>query len=298
MSSNNLRVIYNNVADSSTTTITGSSTAGVTSTTNLKKDPKSLVWRSGLSSTTVVKANLLLTFPSAIIGGVILPFCNLTSEATVRIRGYSGNVPTLGGTIDVPTITATGNLLFDTGNVYACQYQPLGIWGWGTLPLGVNAYSYGGGTYARVWIPEQMACTSLVIEIIDNNPAQYIEVSRVVLGAYWSPKYNTSFGLSTSMKDLSTHERNESGDLVTNRGIKYNSMSFDLKWMTPSDRLDFTRILKGNGLPRPLFISLFPNDSDPVKEQGHQIYGKLSQLAGIEHNIFDMYSTNIDIEEV
>lgn len=284
------------MADSAT--ITASSTTGTTSTNNLKKDSKSLVWRSQTSSTTSVKANLVLSFTSSIIGGVILPFCNLTSAATVRVRGYTGAAPTLGGTVDAPTISTTGTLIFDTGNVLACPYQPLGLWSWGTLPLGVNSYSYGGGTYARVWFP-QIACTSIVIEIIDTNTAQYIEASRVLVGSYWSPKFNTSYGLVTSTKDLSTHERSESGDLITNRGIRFNSMSFDLNWLTPDDRLSFTRILKGNGTPKPLLISLFPDNSDDyIKEQVHQIYGKLSQLNSVTHPMYEMYSTQIEIEEI
>ncbi len=379
--SNKLRIVYQNLVNSTAPINTSSTASAATPSSNLTKDTKSLVWRSA-TSPTAAKANLVLSFPSTIVGGVILPFCNLSSEATIRIRGYTGNTPTLGSTTtasitttsgsnivtgsflniavgDVlstnsytqagttvligstttslilstnalgtvsnystlftsPTnsivntlsggpskndvITTTGTLIFDSGAVLAAPYQPLGLWSWGSLPLGVNSYSYGGGTYGRVWLPDnqQLACTSILIEILDvTNISGYIELSRLVIGAYWSPKFNTSFGLSTNTKDLSTHQRSESGDLVTNRGTRHNSMSFDLKWLTPIDRLEFTRILKGNGLPKPLFISLFPDSSeDWSKEQSHQIYGKLSQLVGIEHSIFDIYSTSIEIEEV
>ncbi len=298
MAANNLRIIYNNLADSAT--ITASSTASASTTTaNLIKDAKTSIWRSATSSTTSVKANLVVTLPTAsIVGGVILPFCNLTSVATIRVRGYTGAAPTLGGTVDNPTITATGTLVFDTGNVAACPYQQLGLWAWGTLPLGVNSYSYGGGTYARVWF-DQRSVTSLVIEIIDTNASKYIEASRLVIGSYWSPTFNTSYGLSLASKDLSEHNRTQSGDLVTNRGVRFNSMTFDLNWLTPSDRVSFNQIVKGNGLPKPLFISLFPdNNTDWAKEQSHQLYGKLSQLGAVSHPVYEMYSTQIEIEEI
>lgn len=309
MAANNLRIIYQNIVDTSTTTITASSTASAsTPASNMKLDSKSLIWRSGSVTTPAVnglytaKANIVLSMASANIGGIILPFCNLSSVATIRVRGYTGTVPTLSGTVDYPTTTASGTLKFDSGVVNACSYQVLGLWNWGTTPLGVNSYSYGGGTYARVWIPlaAQATCTSMLIEIIDTqNQNPYIEISRLVIGSYWSPKYNTSYGLSSSTKDLSAHTRTESGDLVTNRGISYRSMNFDLKWLTASDRSEFTRILRGNGLPRPLLISLFPdNSSDWDKEQAHQIYGKLSQLPDLVHPMFEIYSTTIDIEEI
>ena len=309
MAANNLRIIYENIVDLSTTTIVASSTASnSTATSNLKSDTKSLIWRSASVTTSpqnakyTVKANLLVTCTTSNIGGIILPFCNLSSSATIRVRGYNGAIPVMGGTVDSPTVTAIGTLRFDTGAVLASPAQVFGLWSWGTVPLGVNSYSYGGGAYGRVWIPlnSQKTCTSLIIEIIDTqNPSPYIEVSRLVIGSYWSPKYNTSYGLSSSTKDLSTHERTESGDLITNRGIRYRTMKFDLNYLTSPDRLEFSRILRGNGLPKPILISLFPdNATDYDKEQAHQIYGKLSQLSDVVNPILDMYSTSIDIEEI
>jgi hypothetical protein len=245
-----------------------------------------------------------VSFPSQTLTGIIIPFCNLSSVATIRVRGYTGTTPTHTGTTAVPTISTTGaTTVFDTGAINACPYQQLGLWNWGSVPLGVNSYSYGGGTYARVWLPSTavgLAVTSLSIEIEDtSNSAQYIEASRLIIGRHWSPKFNTSFGLSNTIKDLSSHVRSESGNLVTVRNTSYNSLSFDLQWLDASDRLEMMRILKGNGLSKPLFISLFPdNSTDWAKEQTHQIYGKLSQLPGVTHPIYEMYSSTIDIEEI
>ena len=306
MSSNNLRIIYDNQVDVSTTTVTGSSTAsGLVGVSNLKSDTKSLVWRTattGISNT--AKGNLIISLPSQTLTGVIIPFCNLSSVATIRIRGYTGTTPTHTGTTAAPTINTTGaTTVFDTGDILACPYQQLGLWNWGVSPLGVNSYSYGGGTYARVWLPSTaigVAVTSLSIEIVDtSNSSQYIEAARLIIGRHWSPRFNTSFGLSNTIKDLSAHVRSESGNLLTNRSTSYNSISFDLKWMDSSDRLEMMRILKGNGLSKPLFISLFPdNTTDWAKEQTHQIYGKLSQLPGVTHPVYEMYSSTIDIEEI
>jgi hypothetical protein len=302
MEQNNLRVIYQNLADSAT--ITASTTAGVTSTDNLKKDAKSLVWRSATGAT---RANLVVTFTNSVIGGVILPFCNLTSAATIQVRGYTGNAPTTGtGNVPVPNVgtgtspvAVTGTTqVFNTGAITAAPYQSVAEAG--TLSVNSNSYAYGAGTYGRVWIPIPATCTSLLIEIVDTgNSDGYIEVSRLVIGPYWSPKFNTSFGLSTSFKDLSTNSRTESGDLITNRNVRYRSMNFDMQYLTPDDRTSFTKILKGIGVAKGLFISLFPNNSDDFnKEHSHQIYGKLSQIADINHPLFGVYSTTVDIEEV
>jgi hypothetical protein len=308
MAANNLRIIYQNAVDATTATITASSEASAsTPVSNLKLDPKSQVWRSGSTTTAIsngvytAKANLVVVFAAlTTVGGVVLPFCNLSSLSTIRVRGYTGTAPVMLGTVDTPTVTTAGTLVFDTGTILACPYQPLGLWDWGTQPLGVNSYSYGGGTYARAWVPSKPSCTSLLIEIVDTaNYSPYIEASRLIIGNYWSPKYNTSFGLSNTYRDLSSNTRSESGDLISNRGVIYNSLSFDLSYLTPSDRLEMSRILKGNGISKPLLVSLFPdNSTDYAKEQAHQVYGKLSQLSGIQHSMFDIYGTQIEIEEI
>ena len=313
MAQNNLRILYRNQLDEGTltaisntiatgayATITCSSAASAaTGAVNLTYNAKSKVWRSATSSTTSVKANMVITFPATVVGGVILPFCNLTTSATIRVRGYIGTAPTLGGTVDTPTTSATGTLVFDTGSVLACPTVSLGVWDWGTTPLGINSYAYGGGTYGRVWVPIQTSCTSILIEIVDTNPSRYIELSRVVIGPYWSPKFNTEYGLSSSRKDTSVHTRTESGDLITTRGVQYRTMNFSLNYLTSLDRTQLLYLLAGNGMSRPLFISLFPNNSDDYsKEQEHQIYGKLSQLNDITHPMFSTYATSIDIEEI
>jgi hypothetical protein len=305
MASNNLRILYQNILDNQLDSVAiSASSTGAGSTANLKLDAKSLVWRSAASGvsngtnplTYTTKANLVVSWStSTLIGAVVLPFCNLSAAATIRVRCFTGTAPTAG--TDSGGV-AGQTLVRDTTALLAAPYTTLGLWNWGSLPLGVNSYSYGGGTYARVWF-SPVACTSLLIEIVDTaNLSQYIEASRLVTGSYWTPKYNTSFGLSLGVKDLSSHQRSESGDLITTRGVRYRSMNFQLNYLDPADRLEFTRILRGSGMPRPMFITLFPDDTDREKEQAYQIWGKLSELSDITHPIFDMYSASVNIEEV
>lgn len=275
--SNNNWTLNQSVTQASTT-ITGTLTS--TPSANLQKDAKSLVWRSGTSTS----ATLTVSFNSTrTIRGVVLPFTNLTASATITVT------PT-GGTGTTPI---TGLL--------ACPYAQTDLWDSSYLPTGANSYAYGSGTYARAWFPAAQTCTGLTILLTDNsNTAGYLEASRLVVGDYWSPVYNTSFGLTSQPRSLSSTMRTESGNLVTNRGIQYNSMSFDLAWLTPSDRAIFTKILKSNGINKPLLISLFPDSTsdDYDKEQTFQIYGKLSQLSDITHPMFSVYSSKIEIEEI
>ena len=376
MALNNLRIIYNNLADLSTTTVTASSTASsATAVANVLKDAKGSVWRSGTSSnstitatantfnlsdsitspnsgfgsipagalitgtgipdntivtaggnaSTIVMSNAATTTASSVsltfgfgatavllvdlgsaqtIGGVVLPFTNLnSSNASLTITGYT-TIPTLGGTVNTPTITGGTQVFSQTTK--CCPWNALAFPNWGTNPVGSNTYAYGGGTYARAWLTtanQAIPARYITITITDlNNINGYIEVSRLVIGQYWSPIYNTGYGMSSSIKDLSTHERTESGDLVSQRGPRYSALTFDLKWLDPSDRIQLTKIMLGNGLPRPLLISLFPDNGTTAvqgeMERAHQIYGKMVTLPGITYDMLDIYSTQFDIEEV
>lgn len=275
MAINNLRVIYQNIADIST--ITATSTAGVTTTDNLKKDAKALVWRSVGTG-----AQLTVSFGGTkTIRGVVLPFTNFTAAATL-------------------TVTPTGGTGTASVYVLACPYKQTDTWDTAYLPQGANSYAYGAGTYARAWFPTAQTCTGVTIAIADDtNPAGYVEASRLIIGDYWSPTYNTSFGLISAPRSLSANSRTESGDLVTNRGIQYNTMSFDLTWLTPEDRVIFTKIIKSNGINKPLLISLFPDASEDFdKEQTFQIYGKLVGMPDLTHSMYSMYSSKIEIEEI
>lgn len=300
-SPNNLRIIYQNLIDLSTTTITASSTQNGTSLNNLKQDTKSAVWRS----TSSTQASFILDFGTQkTLGGLVLAFSNLAgSGATIRLVGYNAsNTPSFTGNVLTTGIPSS----FNTGPVSCCPWNNLNLPTWGTNPAGSSNYSYGGGTYARAWLNSTQATTPvryLGIEISDpTNTAGFIEISRMIVGDYWSPTYNTGYDIESGIKDLSEHLRTEGGDLITKRGPRFRTLNFDLKWLKGSDRKEMTKIFLGNGISKPLFVSLFPDstgvDEDFHREGIHQIYGKMVQIPGVSYTSYEIYSTNIGLEEV
>lgn len=308
MALNNLRVVYNNLADLSTTTITASSTDTGSAIANMQKDAKGAVWRSAKNTAAAVSAMayLLVDLGAATtVDSVILPYTNLSSQAaSISVTGYSV-APTLGGTIASPTATGGTTTGTATTGMLCCPWNNLNLSSWNTNPATANIYAYGGGTCARAWLTTPITARYLLIQITDIFPSKtnsYIEVGRLIVGQYWSPKYNTGYGMTTTMHDLSTHERTESGDLVTQRGPRFNALSFETKWLEQTDRKELTKIMLGNGLPKPLFVSLFPNNgttsAQAEMERAHQIYGKLTVLPGISYSMLDIYSTQFEIEEV
>lgn len=277
---NNLRIIYDNAADTAATLV-ASSTAGTLVASNLQNDTKSKVWRS-----TALTAALTMTWAaSKSISGVFLPFCNLTATATMRARGYSE--------------VADASPLFDTGAVPACPAPVFGLWNWGSEPLGSNSFAYGGGTYGRVWVPVPGAVKKLVIDIADpDNTSGYVEAGRLVVGAHWSPTKNADYGASISWVEASSHVRTEAGDLLTDTGSKHRVLNFTLGDMPEIDRNMLNTLLVGNGMPKPLLLSLYPEDENSRLEQDHQIYCKLQAPKGISTPFFRRFSGGMDLEEI
>jgi len=274
----NLRIVYDNAADRAT--VTASSTAGSLGTANLKTNTKSEVWRSTAASATL-KAEWS---EPEVVGCVALPFCSLTSTATIRVRGYT----------NADDVTA----LFDTGEKLACPYAPFGSWDWGLQPLGVNAYSFADSAYGVIWF-ERLPVRKLVIDIQDaDSTLGYIEASRLVAGSYWSPQYNATGEPQLTPYDTSKHERSDAGDLKTDIGIKYNGLTFDLGVLAPVDRDRVWQILKANGMSRPVFVSLSPQSGDVMQEQMYQLYGKLTRTSALTYKFMGRHATQLELEEV
>ncbi len=275
---NNFRIIYDNKADIAT--LAASSTAGGLVVANMLTDLKSDVWRS--TSTT---ASITLTWASAcIIGGVALPFTNLSSAATIRVRGY--------------TNAGDPTPVFDTGTILACPPLALTLWGWGTLPLGVNAFTYGGAAYGDAWTPIT-SVKQVVIDLDDTtNPAGYIEVGRLVAGSYWEGSKGADYGAGSTPVDTSTQLRNDAGDLMTDRGTMHKKQTVPLTTLSPTERQTLWNILIGNGLFRPVYLSMYPDSADTGLEQSGMLYGKLVNSPAVTTPAFREYATSLEIEEV
>lgn len=274
----NMRVVYDNAADRAT--LSASTTAGGLVVGSLLTDIKSEVWRS-----TAATAQLTVTWPTAeIIGMVALPFCSLSSGALLRVRGYA--------------LAADTTPIFDTGSQIAAAPPPFDAWGWGSEPLGVNAYAYGGAAYGIIWFTLSTV-QKLVIDLDDSsNSLGYIEASRLVTGSYWEVINNAEYGVELGVGETSKHDRTDAGDLRTDRGVTYKTMSLDLSIMPITDRNNMWRIMRGNGMTRPVYLSLVPETADAFEEQIYQIYGKLSRQSSIRYQFVNQYATKLEIEEI
>jgi hypothetical protein len=271
----NLRVIYNNAADRAT--LSSSATASGLSVSNLLTDVKSKVCRSTGKTLTITA-----TWASAeLIDGIVLAFTNGTPTATMEVVLYTNSADT------AP--------VYDSGAVTCCPQQA-GAWATGT---GVNSFAYGGGVYARVWLPSKISAQKAVITITDNdNTSSYFEASRLIIGSSWNPSVVDVQGTTLQVVDTSTHTRTDAGDLYTYVGTKHRKQAINLPSIETASRKQLWDIMFGNGLSKPIFLSLYPNNSDANTEAAHMIYGKLVTTPSMQTPYFSYFSATVEIEEV
>lgn len=273
MAANNLRVLYNNLADSAS--ITATATASGYPTTNMQSDIKGLVWRS----TSLLSTTITLTWTAdQTLSAVILPYTNLSSTAT----------------INVVLKNSVGTVIAATGTGTAVTAIPYSV-----TAGSVSNYGYGGGSTARVYFTSTAAVRSVEITIVDSGGTQgYMEVSRIICGTYWVPTFNVDYGPSVEYKDLSQHSRAQSGNIITDNAPSYKVLTFTIGYMVAADRNNLISIFRQNGMRKSVWVSLFPIDAEPEKEYIFSIYGRLSQGVTITHPQYTQYTTSLTIEEV
>lgn len=282
----NLRIIHDNAADRAV--LTASSQAGALGPVNLQRDSKGAVLRAAGVAQTIIA-----TWPvQEVISCVALIFTNMNSSGRMRVRGYGqpGDA--------VPVI--------DTGVMMPCPEAPLGISPFGFLPLGWNAYKWGGvktwerggGSDGVAWF-EPVSVRQLVINVSSiDNPDGYLEISRLVAGNYWSPENNAEYGASLHLQDTTEVYRTAAGTAKTAVGTTSDKLAINLAHLVAADRARLMRILRESSTVRPLLFSLFPENPDPVLAQDHMIYGRVTNLDAVSTPYYETYSAPLQIEGI
>lgn len=277
MAAKNLRILYNNLLSTANSLVADSTASGFP-IENTKKDSKGVVWRSSAYT-----GKITITWAAGqAFSCVILPFNNLTNVATVRVRlcAEVADNPDTTNVLDTGAVVANLQLIDPNGS-------------------GVYKYSYGSTPIASVYFTRTENIKKMVIDINNINTLEgYVELSRILCGDYWSPQYNTEYGLSVSINDTSKNSRSQTGNLITDIGTINKSINFTLPFLLTSDLFILSKILLTNGMKTPVFVSLFPEDDDSNKEAIYQIYGKLSSSSSITHTNYLTFNSAMSVEEI
>ncbi len=272
----NLRIVSANYADQSSSLV-ASSTAGSLAAALMLTDEKIEAHRSvGTAVTYTLKWS-----NSVSVGALHLPATNLSSSAAVRVRLYSD--------VNLTTVIA------DSGVIAACPGAAEKPWAW-TGAFNANAFAYGILSKVSVWFPANVSnVRGCFIEVDDPSvSAGYIDNARIVLGPYWEPAVNADYGAVYQLVDDTKNSRADSGSLYSDRGPVSEYLSLKLSFLALAERTAILNIIRSNGVWKPIFVSLFPDDLTNLG-QTYQIYGKRKN-ASIDHPFFNTFAAPLELE--
>ncbi|MFY8212316.1 MAG: hypothetical protein ACOVLB_06610 [Candidatus Nanopelagicus sp.] len=267
----NLRILYNNIAD--TATITASNTAAGFSTDNLKNTKKTSVHRS--TENTVVYT---LTWSTAQkLNGVALPATNLESGATIRVQVYSALDST--------------QLISDTGPaLQACKTRDIVLYNNTNAPSYTD-FGFGGATKTSVWFSSVLSTTKIVITV---TSASTIDCARIICGQYWESSRQVSRGITLGYQDSSELTTTRSGNTYSDRKPISETLSFDLEYINDVDRQQLQKIMRTWGSNALLYICVYPDNNNPDITQSYSIYGR-NNASSLQNQYYGLYSTSLDI---
>jgi hypothetical protein len=132
-----------------------------------------------------------------------------------------------------------------------------------------------------------------------TNTLDAIKVSKVYLGDYTEISRNVSHGFTTSIEDLSTVVKSESGIIYADIKKQYSKISgINLNYITVTDKELLESFFLAVGLYNPFFISIDPTLKISTTLNKLTKYCFLESAPVYSHNVYSYYSTTLNVSEV
>jgi len=271
----NLRIIYNNVADSAT--ISASTTASG-SAANMKNDQKTSAHRS--SSTSTVTYTLTWSTAQA-INCVALPATNLVDGDLITVKLYETSTTDAAGPIaqliDQPAC-AGRVMLLQKGNTTSTSAD----------------FGYGGATKTSIWFTQTYQAKALEITLTRSSLVQQIDCARIICGQYWETSRQVTKGIDVGIEDQSEVITTRSGNTYVDKKTISDTLSFNLDYINDVDRKTFLQLLRSWGKNGLIYVCLFPDNTNTEYTQAYSIYGRL-QNTSLRYEYLGYYNTSIQL---
>ncbi len=213
-----------------------------------------------------------------------LILCNLTGLATIRVQIY--------------TDAAWTTLAYDSGVVAALQMRPLSELVWGVDPLGMTYYSGFAKANAGMYFTP-VGGQSFTITISDpNNPAGFMEVSRLLMGGHFEFAYNPKYGMKFGWDENTNQQRSDGGSLRSVARANFRKLSIDFSLLPDSDRHVLSDLYRNVGKIKDFLVSVYPG-SGGAYERDYTMQAKMvGSLPDIVSDVPLRNSSSLTIQEV
>lgn len=258
----NMRIVSDIWSDDGT--ITASSAAGSMTAAKLQNSQPSDVWRSTNATVQTLSGNLgnLLS---------VSAFClynhNLDSAATIRV--------------ELATDSGFTNKLRDETISLGALDEGLGQGGLGTSGLGGFSGDSWQQTFTISWFAPVLVQYWRITLTNTGNADGYLQAGRLILGRYWSPTLNLSYGYRMGWREQTQQRRTRGGALRSDTRPAYRVATGLLQWMDASEESTILDVQFFRGKRKDLLFSGYPEDGT-VLEQKHTILGRLTDYDDLE----------------
>ena len=275
-----IRIVTSNVSDVST--LSSADFVATLPASNLQVEGRARVARTvNATGTKTINGTLAA---ASIVGSCVLYNHNLTSQATWRLRMWDA-------------AGQAGNLVYDSGTAAAMPAIGWGEFGWGLLPWGGSVFTGWGAAYSVFWFPP-VGALSFRLEFTDPlNPAGYLQAKRLLIGPYFEPAVNVSYGLQLYWDDNSEQRRTQGGSLRTDARVRYRCLKADLGHLSTAERAVAVETLRQIALRTETFVSVFPG-SGGAQERDYSLLGKFTSMPQFTHGQPGSHSAQLAFEEV
>lgn len=209
---------------------------------------------------------------------------------------YPNNTSSASSTRPAGYIDTWQSYDYDSGWVQACPAPAAKVRRL-TPAQAASAYAFGGGAFARHWMPTEKLARRLALDISDPDNLQgFVELANLVAAPYWEAKKNADYGAEATPVDSTQVSRSGAGDLMATQSTRSAKLSFSLSKLDPDDRDVVWNTLRSNGVGYPVWLSLFPEDLDARLEAAHQIWGYFEQLPAMSLPSFRIASAKLTVQ--
>ncbi|MCK9234920.1 MAG: hypothetical protein M0P09_01235 [Acholeplasmataceae bacterium] len=271
MKEHDVRIISENMANLAEITV--ANTAADLGSEWLKTDVKGEVCR--------IQANegqITLVWPIDItVDGAAIPAWNGSSDSEMRVQVFE--------------TASGGSPIYDSGWHYVASGPELEHYDF-SQALNVNTFAYGA-TVSCLWVPN-IAARRVIIQLRDPE-ATFLDISKVIVGATLDFQ-GAAYGTSAGTNDTSNVVRTAAGELRVDQGTISRAMELNLEGTRPEDRSKITYLMS-KGLGKRHFVSGYSREGDLTLTQELMMYGRLTSIPTITHEMFDWDNVRLPFEE-
>ena len=217
-----------------------------------------------------------------VVSALVMWRHNLSDAATWRIRGWS----------------SSDELVLDTGYEPAVPLKTYEDLDYGVDPYGAAMFTGWpvDAKFARAYF-NPIKAARITVEITDPaNHDGYIQIDRLMAGRYISPVVNFSYGSGFRWVDESERQRTRGLSMRSVVRPQYRRLSFDLNWLSESDRPKIVEELRAVGITGDVWVSMWP-EVGGARERDHSAVTPLTEFPEFSRRSAVATAASVVLEE-